>query len=124
VGPQLPSKAAVPEQNERRLVVLRLGRHHQRGQDDPSHAAVDVGVVSVAEAGPALSRPQRGGVGVGGTGSDIGRAAMRTARLVPVRAPRLPDPVMARGGAFGQGGERRVRQRDRQAHGLALAAPA
>ena len=111
---QLPAEPRPPEQVERRLVVLHLGRRHQRGQDDPRLAAVDDVVVVVAEVRAAVARRQRRGVGVGGAGPEVGRAPVGAARRVAVGAAGLPDPVVAGGGALGQGGARLVRQRDRQ----------
>ena len=61
--PQLPAKARSPEQVERRLVLLHLGRGDQGGEDDPRPAAIDDVVVLVAQARAALPQRHRRGVG-------------------------------------------------------------
>ena len=53
--PQLPAEPGPPEQVERRLVLLHLGRGHQGGQDDPRLAPIDHIVVLVAQAGATVA---------------------------------------------------------------------
>ena len=92
---QLPAEARPPEQVERRLVLLHLGRRDQGGEDDPGLAAVDDVVVLVAQVRAAVPERHRRGVGIGRADAEIGRAPVGAARLGAVGAPSLPDPVVA-----------------------------
>jgi len=85
---KLPAEARSPQHVERRLVVLHLARRHYRRQDDPRLAAVHHVVRAVAVPRAAVVRPQRGGVRIGGAGSEIRRppvgAALQRAIGTPV----------------------------------------
>jgi len=121
-GVELPAEPRPPEQVERRLVVLHLGRRHQRGQHGPGLAAVDHRVVVIPEARAALGRAPRRRIRVGRPGAEVGGAPIRTARPGAIGTPRLADPVVAFGGGRGELGARLVRQRDRQKRGIAPSA--
>ena len=60
-GRSFHRNARPPEQVERRLVLLHLGRRDQGGEDDPGAAAIDDVVVLVAQVRAACPRS---GIGV------------------------------------------------------------
>ncbi len=100
--PQLPAKARSPQQIQGRLVLLDLGRGHQRQQDDAGLAPVDDVMVLVAQTDMPVPLWERSGVGIGGTDAEVGRAPVGPARFIAVGTTGLPDPVVALRGALGQ----------------------
>jgi hypothetical protein len=102
-GPQLPAAAGSPEQIERRLVFLHLCRRDQGHQDHPRLAAIDHGVVLVAEARSSFARGHRRGVGIGGADAEVGRPSLRPTRGGAVGTTGQPDPVVTDHGVLGQG---------------------
>src|SRR5215212_8804557 len=71
-------------------------------------------VVLIAQVGAPISPRHRRGVRIGGADAEVGRPPVGPARYGPVRATRVPDPVMAGRGTLGQFSLCLVRQRDRQ----------
>ena len=86
----------------------------KRGEDDPRLAAVDDVMVVVPQTRTPGPRRQRGGVGVGGAGAEVGRPAVGPAGFAPVGLAGSADPVVAGGRGNGQVGPRRLRQVDRK----------
>jgi len=78
---QFPAEARVPQQIERRLVLLHLRRRDQGGQDDSRFAAIGEVVVQIAQSRASIPVRHRRGVGIGGADAEIGCATVRTAGL-------------------------------------------
>ena len=72
-GPQLPTEARVPQEVERRLVLLPLGRRDQGGEDDPGAATVDDVMVLVPQPRACVAVWHRRGVRIGRADAEIGR---------------------------------------------------
>jgi hypothetical protein len=121
-GMEFPPESRPPQEIERRLGVLDLGRGHQRRQDDAGLPSVHNRVVVVAETRPALAWSQRRGIRIRRAGPDVRRSPVRAARSRAIGPPRCSNPVVAVGGPLGQISERFVAQSDRQTEGLVCSA--
>jgi hypothetical protein len=113
-GMECPAEARPPEEIERRLVVLHRGRSHQRRQHDPGLAAIDHGVIVVAEVRASAARSQGRGIRVRGACPDVGGPPIGSARPRAIGSPGFPDPIVAVGGALGQISAGLLRYRDWQ----------
>jgi hypothetical protein len=104
----------VPQEIERRLVLLHLGRRDQGGEDDPGAATVDDVMVLVPQPRAFVSVWHRRGVGIGRADAEIGRPPIGTGARRTVRATDSTDPVLAVSSALDERGARLLGQGDRQ----------
>jgi hypothetical protein len=111
---QLPPEARVPQQVERRLIFLHLGRRDQGGEDDPRAAAIDAGMILVPQVRAAIPERQRRGIRIGGAGAEVRRSSVGAVGHSPVGTASVRDPVVPLGSAHREFGVRFVRQVDRQ----------
>ena len=119
---EFPAEARPPEEIDGRLVVLYLGRGHQRGQDNPRLPAIDDVVVVVAKTGSTAARSKRGRIRIRRTGPKVRRSPIGAARARAIRSSHLPDPVVTVGGAVSLFSVGLVRQHDRQGERRILSA--
>jgi hypothetical protein len=120
-GPQRPTEACVPEQSEGGLILLPIRWGGQGGKDDARPAAVDAGVVVIAQVGAAIPERQRRGVRIGRADAQVRRASGASAGHRTVGTARVRDPVVPPRSAVREIGLRLLRQRDRQPHQLVVA---
>src|SRR5579884_140146 len=94
-GPQMPTKACMPEQVLHGMIVHYLPRSDEHRQNDAAFASIDYIVRMIAQMGSTCLETHRCCVRIGRADPKIGRALIGATNL-SLLSPFLCDPVMPR----------------------------